>query len=195
MFFVFTVLEIFLFFKLTAEPLKPIKWFMGFLVCQNVLLSFLLSPARLYQYFMCYWYTEMICLVWFAYISGRLVGLLVPKTPNLLQLLPPTVTGIACLINLPPKYTVPLLRLQTVSLSMCIFIILTAIFFKVTRLYLSTAKAVISMLLVAELTIFAWRYLGYQPMMWELSWSAVLIVVLLSLKTQQQQLLASEHRL
>ena len=182
----FMIIEVFLFLKLTALWLKPVKYFMAYAVIRDLLLLILTPKNLLYEYFVVYWLGQIISLVWFAYISGCIVQRLLPTTSRWVYLLPALAVTSMCVINLPFTITARLLIMQTHCTLISMGSIAAAILINLNRRYSNMILAIIGLISTGLFTAWAWVYLGYQPLMWEISWIVALLGVAIAANAPQQ---------
>lgn len=177
---VFAVLEAILFFKLTADHLKPVKWFMAFALFRDVVLVNFLSRENLHNYFMLYWSFQMIELNWFAYVSGQIYRRLIGIQSRFPVILTISSVSLLSITNFPIKYTLPLLTMQTHSLIICMLVIGLGIWFKYKQT--SFYWAIIGLMGSVLMATFAWQFLAYQTLMWEISWAVALLGIFESVR-------------
>ena len=183
----FVIIEVVLFLRLTAPWLKPVKYFMLYAVVRDLLLLTLTPKTLLYQYFVVYWLGQMVSLIWFAYISGCIIKKLLPSTPKLVYILPTIVVTGLCLLNLPLNLTARLLIMQTHCSLISAGSIATAVFINLNRQYSNIILSVLGLIGTGLFTAWAWVYLGYQPLLWEVIWIVALIGVGVAANSSQQQ--------
>ena len=183
----FTVMEVFLFLKLTTSWLKPVRYFMLYAVVRDLLLLTLTSKELLYQYFVIYWLGQMVSLVWFAYISGCIIRKLLPNTSKPIYFFPVIIVSILCMFNLPPKYTPQLYSMQLHCALISLLAISVSVFIKLNKDFIKPILAILGLVGTTTFTAWAWVYLGYQPLLWEAVWIAALIGIAVAANSSQQQ--------
>lgn len=193
----FTVIEVVLFFRLTARWLKPLKYFMLYAAIRDIVLLILTPKELLYQYFIVCWVGNIISFIWCAFIARTILKQLVPRTPAILTwlhivvVLALCVYGVYTLTHLNIKSNVKLLNLKIHCQLISTGIITSAVIFSKMKQFLSVA----GLIGTGAFTAWAWNHLGYQPLVSEMLWIVGLIGVGLALKQPEPLLLPLEQKL
>lgn len=188
----FMIIEVVLFFRLTAKWLKPVKYFMLYAGVRDAILLALTPKSLNYEYFMCQWLGQMISLVWFSYISKTIIDRLTPTTPKLIKWLPVAVTSILCIAGTQYLYTLSiqstpqLLIMQTHCSLVSIISITVAVVFNLNKRYSNMILAILGLIGTTAFTAWAWTHLGYQPLLWEAVWIVALIGIAIAANSSQQ---------
>jgi hypothetical protein len=192
----FMIIEVVLFLKLTANWLKPVKYFMLYAVIRDLILLTLTPKSLNYVYFISQWLGQIISLVWFSYIAKAVIDRLIPTTLKLMKWLPVVITSTLCGITLPYLYNLSLqsipqlLIMQTHCSLVAVVSIAGAVIFNLNRRYSSMILSIIGLICTGLFTAWAWVYLGYQPLMWEISWIVALLGVAVAANAPQQAIRA-----
>lgn len=179
---VFVVIEFALFFRLTTEWLKPIKYFLLYAALRDVLLLCLVPEPLFYGYFVTYWLGQIISCIWYSIIAYKMARRFLPKISELIAYIPVSLTCLICgwnlwyLIHPTSNTTEHFLNMQRWCLVLnSIPILGTGILTKFRK------AAAISLLPLAGLSAtWLWVFLGQKA--WEISWIVALIGVGLILK-------------